>query len=44
MNLDLINGLLERNPDTGLTARLDPGPDRCCVTLAPTPTSPRGLR
>lgn len=36
MNLDLLTGLLDRHPAAGLTARLDPGPDRCCVTLVRT--------
>jgi len=33
MNLDLINGLLEQCPHSGLGARLDVAPGRCCVVL-----------
>jgi predicted ArsR family transcriptional regulator len=33
MNLDLIVGLASRLPEGTLTARLDPGEDRCCVRL-----------
>lgn len=33
MNLDLINGLLEQCSHSGLSARLDPAPGRCCVVL-----------
>ena len=33
MNLDLIRGLLEACGGSGLHARLDPAPGRCCVTL-----------
>jgi len=33
MNLDLIGGLLARVRGAKLEARLDPGPDRCCVRL-----------
>lgn len=32
MNLDLLNGIVE-SLGGGLEARLDPAPDRCCVTL-----------
>jgi predicted ArsR family transcriptional regulator len=35
MNLDLIDGLIQRLGGGGLRARLDPGPNRCCVTIAP---------
>jgi predicted ArsR family transcriptional regulator len=35
MNLSLVDGLLSRLGDTGLGARLDPGPGRCCVRLTP---------
>jgi predicted ArsR family transcriptional regulator len=35
MNLCLLSGLLDGLTETGLTARLDPGPDRCCVRLEP---------
>lgn len=31
MNLSLLDSALERVGDTGLEARLNPGPDRCCV-------------
>jgi predicted ArsR family transcriptional regulator len=37
MNLELINGVLERLSPGGMAARLDPGPDRCCVTINQTP-------
>ncbi|OJF14768.1 helix-turn-helix transcriptional regulator [Couchioplanes caeruleus] len=33
VNLDLIDGLLEALDADDLHARLDPGPDRCCVTI-----------
>ncbi|MFI7598117.1 helix-turn-helix transcriptional regulator [Actinoplanes sp. NPDC049681] len=33
MNLDLIDGLLTVVGAPGRCARLDPGPDRCCVTI-----------
>lgn len=33
MNLDLINGLLDHMCPGRLRAHLDPGPDRCCVTI-----------
>ena len=42
MNLCLVGGLLAGIGDTGLHARLDPGPDRCCVRL--TPVHERALR
>src|SRR4051812_6218113 len=34
MNLDLVGGLLEAVGPGVLSAALDPGPDRCCVTIA----------
>lgn len=34
INLDLIGGLLDGLGAVGLGARLDPGPDRCCVAIA----------
>jgi predicted ArsR family transcriptional regulator len=37
MNLSLMEGLLEGAAETELTARLDPGPGRCCVRLEPRP-------
>ncbi|GAA0459146.1 helix-turn-helix transcriptional regulator [Actinoplanes campanulatus] len=37
MNLDLIDGLLEADGPRGRCARLDPGPDRCCVTITHDP-------
>ncbi|TWP37696.1 helix-turn-helix transcriptional regulator [Leekyejoonella antrihumi] len=37
MNLDLMCGLLRGLGDTGMHARLDPAPDRCCVRLAADP-------
>jgi predicted ArsR family transcriptional regulator len=33
LNLDLVRGLLRGLGSTELRARLDPAPDRCCVTL-----------
>jgi predicted ArsR family transcriptional regulator len=33
INLDLIDALLETCGGSGMQARLDPAPDRCCVTL-----------
>ncbi|GAB1644517.1 helix-turn-helix transcriptional regulator [Krasilnikovia sp. MM14-A1259] len=35
MNLHLIDGLLDEVGATGLCARLNPGPDRCCVSITP---------
>lgn len=35
MNLCLLTGLLEGLPGSGLSARLDPAPDLCCVRLTP---------
>jgi predicted ArsR family transcriptional regulator len=35
MNLRLLDGLLDGLARTGLTARLDPAPPRCCVRLEP---------
>jgi predicted ArsR family transcriptional regulator len=35
MNLRLLDGLLDGLAPTGLTARLDPAPLRCCVRLQP---------
>ncbi|SNS12219.1 hypothetical protein [Actinoplanes regularis] len=40
MNLDLIDGLLDAVGATGLSARLDPGPDRCCVSISPADRKP----
>jgi len=34
MNLDLVEGLLEVVCPGALSAALNPGPDRCCVTIA----------
>jgi predicted ArsR family transcriptional regulator len=34
VNLDLMQGLLEGLEQTGLEARLDPAPGRCCVRLS----------
>jgi predicted ArsR family transcriptional regulator len=34
MNLDLLSGLVQTCDGGGLQARLDPAPDRCCVTLS----------
>jgi len=33
LNLDLVNGLLGALGPAGLSARLDPSPGRCCVTV-----------
>ncbi|BFU47597.1 helix-turn-helix transcriptional regulator [Krasilnikovia sp. MM14-A1004] len=33
MNLDLIEGLLDAVGAADMSARLNPGPDRCCVTI-----------
>jgi predicted ArsR family transcriptional regulator len=33
MNLSLVDGMLAGLDATGLAARLDPQPGRCCVTL-----------
>jgi predicted ArsR family transcriptional regulator len=35
MNLHLLRGVLRGLGDGSLTARLDPGPDRCCVRIDP---------
>ena len=37
MNLDLIDGVLDGLGTDTLEARLDPGPDRCCVTIRTRP-------
>jgi predicted ArsR family transcriptional regulator len=37
MNLDLIDGVLGRLCPGRLQARLDPGPNRCCVIISTTP-------
>jgi len=34
INLDLFNGMLDRCEGSGMHARLDPSPERCCVTLS----------
>ncbi|HUQ58872.1 helix-turn-helix transcriptional regulator [Lentzea sp.] len=39
MNLCLVSGLLDGAEASGVTARLDPSPDRCCVRLDQTPSS-----
>jgi predicted ArsR family transcriptional regulator len=36
MNLDLINGVIDRLCPGRLRAHLDPAPDRCCVTIGTT--------
>ncbi|MGH6656601.1 MAG: transcriptional regulator [Actinocrinis sp.] len=36
LNLDLLTGLVDSHPGSGLTAHLDPSPGRCCVVLTPT--------
>ena len=35
VNLELIGGLLDGRPETGLGAALEPAPGRCCVTVRP---------
>lgn len=40
MNQSLIDGLIQGLGGGRLCARLDPGPNRCCVTIAPPPHSP----
>lgn len=35
MNLEIVRGLLSGLEQSGLEARLDPAPDRCCVTVCP---------
>jgi hypothetical protein len=35
MNLALVSELAEQAAGPDLSARLDPAPGRCCVTLAP---------
>ncbi len=35
MNLDLVRGMLDALGADGIEARLDPAPDRCCVTVCP---------
>ncbi|MET8152278.1 helix-turn-helix transcriptional regulator [Actinoplanes sp. NPDC049668] len=37
INLDLIDGVLDRLCPGRLSARLDPGPDHCCVAIGTTP-------
>lgn len=37
MNLDVITGLVDGLGTSGLKAQLDPGEERCCVTVAITP-------
>jgi predicted ArsR family transcriptional regulator len=39
MNLHLLDGVLESLPSSGLVARLQPAPGRCCVRMEPAPTS-----
>ena len=34
MNLAAIGAMIDALPQGGMTARLDPGPDRCCVTIS----------
>jgi predicted ArsR family transcriptional regulator len=36
LNLDVLAGLVDNVTNAGLAARLDPAPNRCCVTLGPT--------
>jgi predicted ArsR family transcriptional regulator len=43
INLDLLSGLLATCEGSGMVARLDPAPDRCCVTLGrPGPSASAG--
>jgi hypothetical protein len=44
MNLRLINGLLAALAPTGLTARLEPTPGRCCVRLDPSKNNTLDIR
>ena len=44
MNLDLVRGLLQACDRSGLHARLDPAPGRCCVTLTDGANSTRRLK
>ena len=44
MNLDLIRGLVDKCGPGGPRARLDPEPERCCVTLDRQPTAGRRPR
>ncbi len=37
MNLHLITAMLDELGHTDVQARLDPAPERCCVTLTRTP-------
>jgi predicted ArsR family transcriptional regulator len=39
MILRLLDGVLDSVPATGLVARLQPAPGRCCVRMEPLPTS-----
>jgi predicted ArsR family transcriptional regulator len=43
MNLDLIQGVLDSCGPSGLQARLDPAPGRCCVTLGQLPSGDAGV-
>jgi predicted ArsR family transcriptional regulator len=40
MNLAILDAVTERLQETGLAARLQPAPDRCCVVLESTDGSP----
>ena len=40
MNLAILDAVTERLQETGLAARLQPAPDRCCVVLESTDDSP----
>lgn len=39
MNLRLLDGVLEGVPSSGMVARLQPAPGRCCVRMEPTRTA-----
>jgi predicted ArsR family transcriptional regulator len=39
MNLHLLDGVLESVPSSGLVARLQPAPGRCCVRMEPLTTA-----
>jgi predicted ArsR family transcriptional regulator len=43
LNLDLVRGLLRGAGGSDLRARLDPAPDRCCVTLVRRARPPSGV-
>nr|BFE70372.1 hypothetical protein GCM10020092_036730 [Actinoplanes digitatis] len=42
MNLDLIDGVLDRLCPGRMRARLDPGPNHCCVAISDIPSPAAG--